>query len=72
MAVYMHAHILYTILHSILMNTNMLLVVSLVIGECDINRCRNGGRCLKMAATHKCDCINGYGGMLCQNSKWWQ
>ena len=39
-------------------------------GECDNNRCENGGRCLKMAASHVCDCVNGHTGLLCEHGKY--
>ena len=47
------------------------IILFLVYGECEVNRCKNEGRCFKMAASYVCDCVNGYTGVLCQHSKYW-
>lgn len=53
------------------MATNSLLLIllshSIVVNECDVNPCQNGGSCSLIGQNYVCDCVNGFQGSFCQS-----
>lgn len=53
------------------MATNSLLLIllshSIVVNECDVNPCQNGGTCSLIGQNYVCDCVNGFQGSFCQS-----
>ena len=41
-------------------------IVFAVYTECEVNRCENGGTCVKLAASYMCNCADDYAGTLCE------
>lgn len=39
------------------------------IDECQSNPCRNSGICVDEANGHKCECLSGYTGPICDTGK---
>jgi len=38
----------------------------LVYSNCDVNRCENGGTCVKQGVSYSCNCLSDYTGSLCE------
>ena len=39
------------------------------VDDCEQSPCENGGQCLNTAEGHECQCLQGYGGMDCENGE---
>jgi len=40
----------------------------IVYSECDVNRCENGGECIKQGVSYICNCGSSYRGLFCEES----
>ena len=39
-------------------------------GPCNPNPCQNGGHCEGQGSTFRCECLSGFAGDHCENSKY--
>ena len=45
---------------------NMILWVISDVNECIISPCKNGGTCVNLKGSYRCDCTQGYTGKHCE------
>ena len=42
--------------------------IHLVYSDCDVDRCENGGTCVKQGVSYSCNCRFDYTGSLCETA----